>query len=122
MDAIGQGHRIGVPEIADYELRRELLRADKRPGLARLDEFKGEPSIEYLPLTTEAMLEAARLWAHARTHGFPTAPDQALDGDVILVAQALLAERAGAQVVVAAANVGHLDRFEISARLWQEIR
>ena len=26
-----------VPEIADYEVRRELIRADKRLGLERLD-------------------------------------------------------------------------------------
>jgi len=32
------GNRVVVPEIADYEVRRELLRANKKKkGLARLD-------------------------------------------------------------------------------------
>jgi hypothetical protein len=53
-----------VPEIADYEVRRELLRANKVRGIARLDLLKN--SIGYLPLTTPIMLKAAELWAQAR--------------------------------------------------------
>lgn len=34
---LSSGHRLLVPEIADYEVRRELLRAEKHAGLARLD-------------------------------------------------------------------------------------
>jgi hypothetical protein len=47
--------------------------------------------------------------------GTPTAPPEALDGDVILAAQA---ERAGA--IVATENVAHLARFVI-ARHWRDI-
>ncbi len=33
------GRRVFVPEIADYEVRRELLRANKSAGLANLDQL-----------------------------------------------------------------------------------
>lgn len=82
-----QGTRVWVPEIADYEVRRELLRANKVRGLARLDLLKN--SIGYLPLSTATMLQAAELWAQARRNGRPTADPKALDCDVILAAQAL---------------------------------
>jgi len=75
---VAQGYRIIVPEIADYEVRRELLRANKTTGIARLDTLGG--SLEYLPLTTEAIRQAASFWAQARQQGRPTAVDAALDG------------------------------------------
>jgi predicted nucleic acid-binding protein len=85
---LASGVRVVIPEIADYEVRRELLRAGRLHGVARLDQAK--TTLEYLPLTTEAMLQAADLWAQARQQGQPTAPDLALDADVILAAQALV--------------------------------
>lgn len=66
-----QGLRVIVPEIADYEVRRELLRAKKERGLARLDALASR--LEYLPLTTAAVRQAAVFWAQARQQGQPTA-------------------------------------------------
>jgi predicted nucleic acid-binding protein len=113
-----KGTRIVVPEIADYEVRRELLRADKAAGLRRLDEFKA--AAHYLPITTEAMLMAARFWAICRKQGQPTADEAALDGDVILAAQAALLIEQGKDAVIATTNVGHLSRFA-SAKQWSAI-
>ncbi len=113
---LSAGVRVLVPEIADYELRRELLRAKKSKSVTRLDQLAAATG--YLALTTVAMRKAAELWALARQQGQPTAPDPALDADVILAAQALTL--APANVVVATTNVGHLARF-IPAELWQNI-
>jgi len=81
-----QGRVIVIPEIADYEVRRELLRADKASGVRRLDRIK--ETFAYLPITTAAMLKAAQFWAQVRKAGRPTADSTALDADVILAAQA----------------------------------
>lgn len=113
-----RGYQAGLPEIADYEVRRELLRADKSRGLRNLDQLKS--SVIYYPITTTLMLRAAVLWASARKQGRPTAPDPALDGDVILAAQGQLLAEQGHSVVVATMNVDHLSRF-LDARHWTEI-
>lgn len=110
---IAAGAIIYVAEIADYEVRRELLRAGKIASIRRLDVLCAD--LHYLPLTTEIMRRAAELWAEARNTGRPTAPPEALDGDVILAAQA---ESVGA--IVATENVGHLARF-VTARSWRDI-
>jgi predicted nucleic acid-binding protein len=114
---LARGARVLIPEIADYELRRELLRADKVAGLRRLDALVA--TLEYLPLTTAMMRQAARFWAEARQQGRPTADDKALDGDVILAAQALLTTTDDDTVIVATDNVGHLTRFVPAYRWWE---
>ncbi len=108
-----------VPEIADYEVRRELVRAQKPKSVARLDALAR--AVVYLPITTLAMREAARLWADMRNQGLPTADDKALDADVILAAQARSLQGRYDEVVVATDNVGHLDRM-VPARKWSDIR
>ncbi|MEO8007062.1 MAG: nucleic acid-binding protein [Betaproteobacteria bacterium] len=107
-----------LPEICDYEVRRELIRASKTKGLARLDQLKGE--IDYIPITTAMMLKAAEFWATARNQGTPTAPKDALDADVILAAQAALSAHEDEVVVIATTNVGHLAQFADS-RNWRDI-
>lgn len=107
-----------VSEIADYEVRRELLRAGKARGLRRLDAIAA--AAIYAPLATETMRQAAEFWAQARNQGRPTADPKELDADVILAAQAALIGRGGDQPVIATTNVGHLSRF-VDARRWQDI-
>lgn len=113
---LARGARIILPEIADYEVRRELWRANKMKGIERLDEL-GQ-LLEYLPLTTAAMRQAARLWARARQQGQPTAGDKTIDGDMILVGQAVALEIS--DLVIATTNVGHLARYA-RADLWQNV-
>lgn len=74
--------------------------------------------LEYLPITTIVMRQAALLWAQARQQGQPTAGDNTIDGDMILVAQAMSLN--ASNLVIATTNVGHLSRF-IAAELWQNI-
>jgi predicted nucleic acid-binding protein len=117
MDA---GIEIYIPEIADYEVRRELLRGGLSAGLARLDTLLVTSGVTYVPLTTAAMREAARLWAETRRRGTPTADPKALDGDAILAAQARLLGFDRDEFVVATTNVGHLSLF-VPAAEWPAI-
>jgi len=112
------GIQVKVPEIADYEVRRELLRADKVEGIKRLDAL--QKYIDYVPLTTQTMLKAAQFWAQVRKQGMPTADNKALDGDVILAAQAAMIKNEGHEVIIATTNVGHLSRLA-NAKEWRNI-
>lgn len=116
-DLVVAGRRICIPEIADYEVRRELIRAGRRKGLRRLDEFKA--NLRYLPITTEAMLKAAEFWADARKRGLPTGHHLSLDADVILAAQTATCSTRDA--VIATTNRRHLSRF-VAAENWQDIQ
>jgi predicted nucleic acid-binding protein len=113
---LAAGRRILVPEIVDYELRRELLRIPRQAAIARLDALA--QATEYLPITTLAMRRAAELWAQARQQGQPTAGDNTIDSDMILAAQALTLGTP--DVVIATTNIGHLARF-VPAELWQAV-
>lgn len=118
IDLAAAGTRIYVPEIADYEVRRKLTHIGATAGLRRLDQVNAK--LKYAALTTAVMRKASEVWAQARQRGRPTAAPQSLDGDCILIAQALLAGNPGDVVIVATANVGHLGRF-VDARLWDQI-
>ena len=107
-----------IPEISDYEARRELLRAEKTRGLARLDGLKG--ALAFVPITTAAMLLAAEFWAAARKLGRKSAADDSLDADMILAAQAAILSREGDEAIIATTNVRHLSLF-IAARNWPGI-
>ena len=108
-----------VPEATDYEVRRELLRANKSSSILELDFLKS--AFVYLPLTTEAMLKAAGLWARARQAGKPTAHDENIDIDVILCSQVLTSSYPPSEIVVATSNLRHLSLF-VPADLWSNIK
>ena len=108
------GARVVVPAIVYYELKRELLRAEKTASVSRLDAFVNAAAGRYLPLSDEALRLAAELWAQARRQGRPTAEAQALDIDVLIAAQAILFVPAS-EVVVVTTNPKHLAQFFTAA-------
>jgi predicted nucleic acid-binding protein len=110
---VASGALVIIPEIADYELRRNMLLEGMASSLKRLDELKD--LLLYLPLTTRVMVKAAEFWATARKQGKPRGALDALDGDAILAAQA---HEAGA--VIATENVSHFSWF-VEAKHWREI-
>lgn len=114
------GVHVFVPEITDYEIRRELLRADKIEGLKNLDRL-GQMGIIYLPLKPGMMRKAAELWAWARKTNQSTAAADRIDIDVILAAQAVIvALETGEKTVVATNNIKDIKRYT-DAEKWQNI-
>ncbi len=112
-----------VPEVADYELRRELLRHSNTAAVTRLEAFNANITGAYLPLVTSEVRLAAALWARVRNSGKTTAPPDALDGDALIAAQADTLDFAAfgmAGMVVATANPGHLSVLT-TAVLWSDI-
>ena len=106
---MSNGATIYISEVADYEVRREVIRlidAAKLPAsrLNRLDQL-GQ-YFTWLPLSTVMWKNAAQLWATARQLGKPTADPAALDADVLIAAQAL--ER---QATVVTSNPSHLQQW-----------
>ena len=112
------GHQIYVPEVIDYEVRRELLRARKHSGVRNLDALKA--AFRFLSITTPTMLLAADLWAQSRQSGLPTGDPKKLDIDVILAAQVLTLGIPTTDLVIATSNVSHIARFA-PADLWSSI-
>ena len=55
-DHLALGTRVVVPEIVEYELRRELLRARKTAGVQRLEAFIAAEADRLIPLKRSAML------------------------------------------------------------------
>ncbi len=119
-DLDAAGARVVAPEIADYEVRRELLRVGATAGIRRLDRLVS--ALLYDPITTPAMRLAAEFWSQVRRAGSPTADPHALDADCILAAQASLLSAPGDPVEIATTNPGHLGRFPgVRAEIWEKI-
>ena len=113
-----------IPEIAHYEVRRELHRIRAVGSLRRLEFALNRGSgFRHLTLSTDAIIKAAEFWAFLRQSGIPTASPDALDADAILAGQAALAGQPGDTVTIATTNLPHLNRFPgIDAQTWDQIR
>jgi len=115
------GSKIVIPEITDYEVRRNLLCERFSASLARLDDLS-KSLCTYLPITTPSIRQAAELWAQARRGGDRTSGEQSIDGDVILAAQTLTYCSNADDWWVATSNEKHLSRYlGDRARSWRQI-
>lgn len=115
---LAAGTIVVVPEVTDYEVRRELIRAKLIRSIQKLDNLN--KTFVYLPITTEAMLAAAQLWADMRSRGRPTSGKNSLDADAILAAQANTLRGREVQTIVATDNVQHLNQMT-HAEYWHDI-
>jgi predicted nucleic acid-binding protein len=114
------GATIVIPDITDYEVRRDQILLGKVAKLARLNSLRS--MFRGAEVTPAAWLKAAEFWALVRRAGLPTAPLLALDGDAILAAITVTLVGDGDTATIATTNVGHLARFPgIDAREWGQI-
>lgn len=114
------GVEVIIPAIADYEVRRELIRARATAKLRRLDAL----AIRFARADIDAAAfdRAAEFWAQLRRLGMPTAGDEDLDADAILAGLAATMGGLGDVVTIATKNPRHLVRFPgIHAELWPNI-
>lgn len=117
------GCRFFVPEIADFALRRVLLRSGETAALARLDAFVAAEPDRFLPLATPALRLAATLWAQGPPRDKRRPPPSSLTEDCVLAAQArlLVSTVRGLSPLLIATD--HPERFRslAPAHLWREI-
>jgi hypothetical protein len=114
------GVEVGIPAVADYEVRRELIRIGATAKLRNLDLLHSR--VSFLDVTADAWHRAAELWAIVRRLGKPTAGSGDLDADAILAGVVDTIGQPGDIVTIATMNLRHLVRFPgIDAQLWKTI-
>lgn len=70
---LARGVLVAVPEITDFEVRRELMRVGAMASVSRLDALVTAGGLIYVPVTTADWRQAAIFWADVRRQGVPTA-------------------------------------------------
>lgn len=108
--------KLFMPEVCYYEaLRGHLYIKLKYPSYKGLDELKElKDALEYLAMTTEMWMLAAKLWAERQFRGTPVG--KGIDGDTLLAAQAILA---GCTIVTY--NTRHFFN-DVPTCTWQELK
>ena len=128
MQAIIQGGAIvAVPSIADYEIRRELIRCGK-PTLD-LDGLRTVCS--HIPFCDVSMKKAAEYWGRIRNVvGKPPPYDPTanrLDQDAMICGQAwAYAQEINAEAIIATENIRHFEMLKdpkviIDVKSWRDI-
>lgn len=103
------GIALRVAEITDYELRRNLILEELEKSISNLNKFK--QTQRFVPLTSEALLQAGEIWAWLHKNGQATSYIKNIDVDVILAAQALSQKEYFDQVIILTQNLKHISRF-----------
>lgn len=119
---LSEGVRFLVPEIIDYELRRERIRLEDWDSIEFLNKLASD--IGYLRLNTDTYLIAAAMWADVRKRGLATAHDKRLDIDCLLAAQARQISEIEDDVRIATIDVAHLSLYDtdkVKAMRWRDI-
>lgn len=122
LDELGAYGAAAAEEAFMRARRREAVERPRRArsgigatrSLSRLDELTRE--LPYVPVTTATWRRAASLWAAARNTGNVTAPPEALDGDVLVAAQAL-----EESAVVLTNNTRHFESLSVAAVDWTAV-
>jgi hypothetical protein len=101
------GHRLRVPGIVDYEVRREPIWLGNQRALLRLNQLPKK--LGFNEVSSEVLQRAAHCWAEARRSGKPTADRHSLDVDMILAGHAATIgeQHLLEQVPIATTNVQH---------------
>jgi predicted nucleic acid-binding protein len=119
-DCQNAGASFLVPAIAYYEGLRELEQRSVATKIPRFQSFCLDPN-RFIPLTTDHLTEAAKLWGNLRRTGQATSDPKALDGDAIFAAQVLSLGYKQEDYVVVTRNPGHLQRFGLFTEAWENI-
>ena len=120
--------RVVTSDLCNYEemrglLSSSILKKEVAPGIKSLEFLKADGFLEFLPVSTEALDLAAKLWARASTSGQTTRDEKDIDIDIIISAQYQLLrnEFTGQQVIMATTNLKHLSIF-CEAAHWRDIK
>jgi predicted nucleic acid-binding protein len=120
--------RVVTSDLCNYEemrglLSSSILKKEVAPGIKSLEFLKADGFLEFLPVSTEALDLAAKLWARASTSGQTTRDEKDIDIDIIISAQYQLLrnEFPGQQVIMATTNLKHLSIF-CEAAHWRDIK
>lgn len=106
-----------VPEIIDYEIRRNLILSNLGKSERRLNQYRNRK--EFIHLNSEILICACEIWAELRRIGQPTASKERLDIDVLLIAQAISQTDSFEEVIIVTTNVKHLIRcIEYGIQVW----
>lgn len=115
---------VRVPEIIDYELRREIVlqylvgKNDSSKSINRLNKYR--KTERFIPINPSVTLtDACEIWAELRYIGQGTSDVKNIDVDVILAAQALSMKKDFDEVIIVTGNLSDICRFcYLDIKVW----